>query len=54
MAVLGAGQGPRVGEALRHLLGTVLDDPSRNQPAALEAALRAWAARQPEPAKPVK
>ncbi len=42
MAILGAGPGPHVGEALRHLLDRVLEDPSRNAPAALEDELRAW------------
>lgn len=47
MAVLGEGPGPHVGEALRHLLDRVLEDPSRNQAAALEAELRAWWAARP-------
>jgi tRNA nucleotidyltransferase (CCA-adding enzyme) len=42
MAILGAGPGPHVGEALRHLLDRVLVDPALNTPAALEAELRAW------------
>ena len=42
MAILGAGPGPHVGEALRHLLDRVLEDPSLNAPEALEAELRAW------------
>lgn len=42
MALLGAGPGPHVGEALRHLLDRVLDDPSQNEPSRLEAALRLW------------
>ena len=42
MAILGAGPGPHVGEALRHLLDRVLEDPALNAPAALEAELRAW------------
>ena len=42
MAILDAGPGPHVGEALRHLLDRVLEEPSLNAPAALEAALRAW------------
>jgi tRNA nucleotidyltransferase (CCA-adding enzyme) len=46
MDVLGTGPGPHVGEALRHLLDRVLDDPSQNTPAALaEAVRRWWAAR---------
>jgi tRNA nucleotidyltransferase (CCA-adding enzyme) len=48
MAILGAGPGPHVGEALRHLLDRVLEEPGRNDAAALEAELRAWwAARRP-------
>jgi tRNA nucleotidyltransferase (CCA-adding enzyme) len=42
MAILGAGPGPHVGEALRHLLERVLEDPSLNAPAPLEAEVRAW------------
>ncbi|HET8538285.1 MAG TPA: tRNA cytidylyltransferase [Anaeromyxobacter sp.] len=42
MAILGGGPGPHVGEALRHLLDRVLEDPSLNGPAALERELRAW------------
>ncbi len=42
VAILGAGPGPHVGEALRHLLDRVLQDPSLNTPAALEAELRGW------------
>jgi tRNA nucleotidyltransferase (CCA-adding enzyme) len=42
MAILGAGPGPHVGDALRHLLDRVLEDPSRNDAAALEAELRGW------------
>ena len=42
MAILGAGPGPHVGEALRHLLDRVLEDPSLNARPALEAELRAW------------
>jgi tRNA nucleotidyltransferase (CCA-adding enzyme) len=49
MAILGAGPGPHVGEALRHLLDRVLEDPSRNDPAALERELRAWWAGRPRP-----
>jgi len=47
MAILGAGPGPHVGEALRHLLDRVLDDPARNDAAELEAELRAWWAARP-------
>ncbi|HYQ80608.1 MAG TPA: tRNA cytidylyltransferase [Anaeromyxobacteraceae bacterium] len=39
---LGLSPGPEVGEALRHLLDRVLDDPRLNRPGALEEALRAW------------
>jgi len=42
MEALGTGPGPHVGEALRHLLERVLEDPSLNQRAALEAELRRW------------
>ncbi len=42
MDLLGVAPGPRVGEALRHLLEVVLQDPRRNDRAALEEALRAW------------
>ena len=34
--------GKGVGEALRHLLGIVLEDPRANAPGRLEAALRDW------------
>ncbi len=47
MALLGAGPGPHVGAALRHLLDRVLDEPDRNDPAVLEAELRAWWAARP-------
>jgi tRNA nucleotidyltransferase (CCA-adding enzyme) len=43
---LGVQPGPHVGEALRHLLDRVLDDPALNEPQALRAELeRWWAAR---------
>lgn len=45
MRVLGAGPGPHVGEALRHLLDRVLEDPSLDA-AALERELGAWWARR--------
>jgi tRNA nucleotidyltransferase (CCA-adding enzyme) len=46
MDTLGTGPGPHVGEALRHLLDRVLDDPSLNDPARLaDLARRWWAAR---------
>ncbi|HEY6100452.1 MAG TPA: tRNA cytidylyltransferase [Anaeromyxobacter sp.] len=50
MALLGAGPGPYVGEALRHLLDRVLEDPSLNEAGALERELRAWWASRPRPA----
>jgi tRNA nucleotidyltransferase (CCA-adding enzyme) len=42
---LGTGPGPRVGEALRHLLDRVLEHPEENAPERLRAALRDWSAR---------
>lgn len=42
--ILGAAPGPRVGEALRHLLDRVLQDPRENDPERLRAALREWSA----------
>jgi tRNA nucleotidyltransferase (CCA-adding enzyme) len=42
VAILGAGPGPHVGEALRHLLDRVLEDPALNTRAALEAEVHAW------------
>lgn len=42
MQVLSVGPGPHVGEALRHLLDRVLEDPALNAPDALEAELRRW------------
>jgi tRNA nucleotidyltransferase (CCA-adding enzyme) len=47
MRLLGVGPGPEVGEALRFLLERVLDDPSRNRPAALAGELRSWWSRRP-------
>jgi tRNA nucleotidyltransferase (CCA-adding enzyme) len=48
MRVLSAEPGPHVGEALRHLLDRVLENPALNAPDALEAELRSWwAARAP-------
>ena len=49
MVILGAGPGPHVGEALRHLLDRVLEDPSRNDVAILERELRAWWAGRSQP-----
>jgi tRNA nucleotidyltransferase/poly(A) polymerase len=42
MGWLGCPPGPRVGRALRFLTLRVLEDPARNQPAALRELLRAW------------
>jgi tRNA nucleotidyltransferase (CCA-adding enzyme) len=42
MSILGISPGPVVGEALKHLLDRVLEDPALNTPAALESELRAW------------
>ncbi len=42
MQTLGVGQSPVVGEATRHLLELVLEEPSLNSREALEDALRAW------------
>ena len=42
MAALGTGPSPAIGHATRHLLELVLDDPSRNTPEGLLAALKAW------------
>jgi tRNA nucleotidyltransferase (CCA-adding enzyme) len=42
MTLLGVGPGAHVGEALRHLLDRVLEDPALNEPERLEALLRAW------------
>jgi tRNA nucleotidyltransferase (CCA-adding enzyme) len=44
MAILGSGPGPRVGEALRHLLDRVLDDPALNDRERLADLLRRWEA----------
>jgi len=49
MAILGAGPGPHVGEALRVLLERVLSDPGENRPEALAEALRAWWASRARP-----
>ncbi len=46
MEALGVGPGPHVGEALRHLLDRVLEDPALNSPGPLaDLARRWWAAR---------
>jgi tRNA nucleotidyltransferase (CCA-adding enzyme) len=42
MSALGIPPGPIVGEALKHLLDRVLEEPDLNTPAALESELRAW------------
>jgi tRNA nucleotidyltransferase (CCA-adding enzyme) len=42
MQALGVGPGPQVGEAIRHLLERVLEDPGLNERSALEAELRRW------------
>jgi len=42
MRLLGISGGPAVGEALRHLLELVLEDPAQNEASRLEAALRDW------------
>ena len=49
MDILGIDGGREVGEALRHLLHVVLEDPARNHPAGLETALRAWWSARPAP-----
>ncbi|MBN8227954.1 CCA tRNA nucleotidyltransferase [Corallococcus macrosporus] len=45
MKTLGIGPSPKVGEATRYLVETVLDDPSLNTADELRARLTAWAAR---------
>lgn len=47
MEWLGSGPGPRVGHALRYLTEQVLEEPARNDPAALRRLLEAWAAAAP-------
>jgi tRNA nucleotidyltransferase (CCA-adding enzyme) len=42
MEILSLPPGPEVGEALRHLLDRVLEDPAANTPDALAAELRRW------------
>jgi tRNA nucleotidyltransferase (CCA-adding enzyme) len=42
MDALGTGPSPAIGHATRHLLELVLDDPTRNTPADLVAALKSW------------
>lgn len=45
MKTLGVGPSPKVGEATRYLVETVLDDPSLNTADALRDRLSAWAVR---------
>ncbi|RKI19729.1 CCA tRNA nucleotidyltransferase [Corallococcus sp. AB030] len=45
MKTLGIGPSPKVGEATRYLVESVLDDPSLNTADALRSLLTAWAAR---------
>ncbi|HEX8908826.1 MAG TPA: tRNA cytidylyltransferase [Anaeromyxobacteraceae bacterium] len=52
MEVIGTGPGREVGEALRHLLDRVLDDPRLNTRRALASELGAWWARRPGGAPP--
>jgi tRNA nucleotidyltransferase (CCA-adding enzyme) len=40
--LLGVAPGPHIGEALRHLLDRVLEDPGENAPEKLQAELRRW------------
>ncbi|WP_223632849.1 CCA tRNA nucleotidyltransferase [Corallococcus sp. EGB] len=47
MKTLGIGPSPKVGEATRYLLESVLDDPSLNTADTLRERLTAWAARAP-------
>ncbi len=42
MSLLGLGPGPKVGEAISYLLDIVIEDPRRNEPDELRAALEAW------------
>jgi tRNA nucleotidyltransferase (CCA-adding enzyme) len=42
MTTLGVSPGRVVGDALKHLLDRVIEDPSMNTSAALESELRAW------------
>ncbi len=52
MQLTGASPGRAVGEALRHLLDVVLEDPGRNEPASLEEEVRSWWSRREEPGPP--
>jgi tRNA nucleotidyltransferase (CCA-adding enzyme) len=47
MSVLGISPGKTVGEALKHLLDRVLEEPALNTPAALESELREWWSARP-------
>ncbi len=42
MQILGQGPGPQIGEALRHLLDRVLEDPALNEAGALTEEVRRW------------
>src|SRR5262249_21972376 len=44
MRILDVRPSPVVGQATRHLMELVLDEPARNRADTLEQALRAWAA----------
>lgn len=46
MQILGVGPSPAVGEATRHLMDHVLEDPSQNSASSLTALLRAWAVQK--------
>jgi len=51
MEIVGADSGTWVGEALRHLLDCVLEDPSANSTEALAALARDWWARRADPVR---
>jgi tRNA nucleotidyltransferase (CCA-adding enzyme) len=51
MEIIGEGAGSWVGEALRHLLDRVLEDPGLNAPAALSAVARDWWAHRGPPVR---
>ena len=52
MQLTGATPGRAVGEALRHLLDWVLEDPGRNDPALLEEEVRRWWSGRQQPGPP--
>ncbi|MGV3621451.1 MAG: CCA tRNA nucleotidyltransferase [Archangium sp.] len=52
MAALGTGPSPVVGQATRHLLEIVLEDPSKNTREALAGALRGFPQAFPQPSAP--